>query len=123
MSNTESQHHVIPTSEETATFGCGHEGPVTYEHEFFGRKYQLRPEVLESRERCGQCRLDEVAPSMTQCSVCGKPIFKGEDCLNDKGKIICLSVKCSIGPIGIDPGVWNGERWVHGLEAGTIMIF
>ena len=123
MSDTESQHSVILTSEEIVLFGCGHEGPATYEHELFSRRFKVDPEVLMNRDRCGQCHLDDTTSTITQCSVCGRPIFKRQDCLNDKGKIICLRRDCSIGPMGIDPGVWDGERWIHGIQAGTFKIF
>ncbi len=114
---------VVPTTKEMIEFDCGHTGPADYEHVIFGKTCVPTPEMLADRTLCGQCKLDAVASTATRCFVCGRPIFKGQDCLNDKGVIICMGVKCSVGPMGIDPGVWRGDHWEHGLHAGTMQIF
>lgn len=120
---SESEHLVIPMSEDVARFECGHDGPTQFVHSIFGKEFTPRDEIIASREMCAECILKEISAGITQCERCHAPIFKGQDCIiYDNGDLCCLSTACGPGPIASFPGIWNGERFVDGFEAGTIKV-
>lgn len=116
------QHWMTPTTEETALYECGHEGPITWTHALFGEDgYTPPPEFFEGRKKCGQCWLDEATDGITQCASCKTPIRKGDDCLMISDELRCLKDECAEGgPLAHTPGVWSGTQWVDGITAGTI---
>ncbi len=121
MTDKKPDHRVVPLDKETARFKCGHSGPARYGHVIFGKRFDLKPEVLRGRDRCGQCLLDAITEGATQCGQCGDPIFKGADCVIFEGKICCLKTSCSPGPLGCEVGVWDGRQFVDGILAGTVV--
>lgn len=116
------EHKVIPKSKKKAKFKCGHTSWAKFGHEVFGQERQVRDEFFESRELCGECMLAKATAGATQCARCNAPIFKGEDCVLYPEGVSCLSVECGPGPVAYDPGVWDGKKFVHGLEAGTMRV-
>lgn len=119
---SESNHAVVNESEERAQFACGHEGAARFAHSIFGRVYLPRENVLADREKCGACLLAAATEGITRCARCERPIFKGEDCIMYSYGLCCLSTNCGTGPLGDMPGIWDGERFVDGITAGTVKL-
>ncbi len=115
-------HQVVPEGDETAQYACGHAGLVRYHHLIFGKKFEIRQDFIKRRERCPECLLKYATEGVTRCGVCGDPIFKGADCVIFEGKVCCLKTSCTPGPMCCDVGVWNGERFVDGITAGTVVV-
>lgn len=113
---------VVPKGDRKADYKCGHVSWAEFSHELFGREIDLLPEVIASREKCGECLLDQVTEGITKCVRCGEPIFKGSSCIMYGDDLCCLSVSCGPGPIYAMPGVWDGEKFVDGILAGTVKV-
>jgi len=121
----EADPKVVAKTDEEVNFRCGHTGPAKFAHQVFGKEHQIKAEILGAREKCGECMLAEVKPHFeeaTCCAVCGRIIFKGRDCVIHEGEILCLSMSCGPGPLGANPGIWNGETFVDGFTAGTMRV-
>ena len=120
---SEREHRVIPMSEESVRFACGHDGPAEFVHSIFGKEYKPRDEIIASRELCGECILKKGTEGITQCKRCATPIFKGQDCIvYDNDDLCCLSTACGPGPLVATPGIWDGTQFVDGFLAGTIKV-
>lgn len=111
---------VVALGDEIVEFACGHSGPAEFKHDLNGHEYRIVQEILDSQQLCGECYLEKALDGATFCARCGRPIFKGQDCIDYDGEICCLSVGCGPGPVAYMPGIWDGERFVDGIIAGTV---
>lgn len=113
-------HRVIPKSEWKRLFECGHVGWQKFSHSIFGQERELQGEIIESKEKCGECLLDQATDDITQCARCQATIFKGESCFVYDGELCCISRACGPGPKGHMPYVWDGQWVINGVAAGTV---
>lgn len=69
---------VEPLGTEVVLWGCGHEAPARYRHNFYGTRLEPKDEVFEKRERCGDCAHGWFGTCVIRCVLCGHAIFPGE---------------------------------------------
>lgn len=118
----ETDCQLIANTTEEVTFACGHRWAIDYSVIICGVRFDPKAAARDQRENCPTCNLKTAVLGATRCGHCNGPIFKGADCIvYDDGKVSCLRTDCGPGPMGHMPGVWDGDRYVNGLIAGTVV--
>lgn len=112
---------VVPVGNEMRFYPCWHEGPVKWYHFIFGHKLEPRDELLDEFPTCPQCMLEEIRPKLGQCVRCGVPLMPGDACIMYGTDLCCLGVECGPGPAYAMPGIWDGEQYIDGVTAGTVV--
>ncbi|MFC1638726.1 hypothetical protein ACFL26_00465 [Patescibacteria group bacterium] len=68
----------VADGEETVRFDCGHDGPVDFHYEVYGRRMETDTERIRERHwKCPECMVADMRQRILRCVCCGRPIFPG----------------------------------------------
>jgi len=68
---------IVPESDETALYACGHTGCIHYSFFYLGFQFGVDPEKIEKRDLCPACIWKRMRPKIILCATCGLPILPG----------------------------------------------
>lgn len=68
---------IVPESDETALYACGHKGFIKYSFFYLGFQFGTDPRMIEKLDLCPMCTWKRMRPQIILCARCGLPILPG----------------------------------------------